>query len=966
LFTILHISDTHFDVKARRSRIADALLRAARGQAWEPDLCLFSGDLTLSGAAGEFDLGGNWLAKLIAPPWRTKLFVVPGNHDLVRRAAIRVLREAHSDPATFDRLKESLRANLPHLDNFRYWHEKGRSLFGDRLLSDWGNPFGCQAIIDADGWDVNLVGLNTALLSCGDDDRGQLVQDIETLKDYIGLRSEGWDCDLLVGHHPLSWLVEWNQQAVKRLLNREGRAYFHGHQHAHSELVRGADEALVTFSSGAAYEASMWPQAFALYRLDFADREVTTQLFLYAPNAEEWVLDGSQSRRLFLPFPPESVAEKSSLRRQPRPRISSTRHPANAVSRTHPSSFEDATDPGSIGVPGDTAIIALHARRAVALANQAQQLVNRFLDGDPILAHHEYIRNSRGKTVERIVEKVFRNRQQGAVGYSVGDVTDICGFRYVTLFRSDVANVTDRLLQAISRDVLPGSPLRAGAGVEIQISSPRGDNLLDPNSMVHAIQEVAARHNQDWRVVLTPNAYGSSVYIIAHCAVPQPDNTEFLVAVEFQIRNAIEDIWAQIDHKLRYSIVRSVMPKNNNWHQHLNVLRAQFDACLQYTDVLSALSHQLPEQHAVIVEPPSTADSESRVVTSPERQLARLRNLPEPIRQEVERAYELWKSADASRQFGIDANVCRRAAESFAPLADGRPADIVDTALSRRLSHVAQMERAYLMSFAGDLSEAKAIYEKVLRDWPEDPTAHFRLGQVLNRLGEIESSIAHLEEAIRVVEAYPDVADRDLVHDTARLSLGYAYFLLFSREGGSPTREGKIAIERAIVTTRHLLAEHSQPDIKPAALNNLVYFAFEERNRWTDPKLWSVSNNEFQGLIDALESHIKTPEETGPSYIRYDTLARAYANLGNWVKARECAHAVCDALAKVALSRSEGKLKLVEKPPSYRWMSAILEYLKGEDEKDMLSYALNTISGIPSVLTASANGANKSDPSKSD
>jgi hypothetical protein len=191
LLTILHISDTHFDVKARRSRIADALLRAVRGQAWEPDLCLFSGDLTLTGAVGEFDLGGDWLANLIAPPWRTKVFVVPGNHDVVRRDASKVLREAHSDSATFDRLEESLRASLPHLDHFRHWHEKGRSVFGDRLLSDWRNPFGCQAIVNADGWNVNLVGLNTALLSCGDDDHGRLVQDTEALENYLGLRSRG-------------------------------------------------------------------------------------------------------------------------------------------------------------------------------------------------------------------------------------------------------------------------------------------------------------------------------------------------------------------------------------------------------------------------------------------------------------------------------------------------------------------------------------------------------------------------------------------------------------------------------------------------------------------------------------------------------------------------------------------------------------------------------------------------------
>src|SRR5262245_24194341 len=95
---ILHISDLHI-------RIDDNgpdgwRLRRVLGPAWEKnideiiqdgpvDLICFTGDLAYSGRAEEYEMVTRFIRALLQrtrlPPQR--LFIVPGNHDIDRRAA---------------------------------------------------------------------------------------------------------------------------------------------------------------------------------------------------------------------------------------------------------------------------------------------------------------------------------------------------------------------------------------------------------------------------------------------------------------------------------------------------------------------------------------------------------------------------------------------------------------------------------------------------------------------------------------------------------------------------------------------------------------------------------------------------------------------------------------------------------------------------------------------------------------
>lgn len=370
MLTLLHVSDVHFgakDQKGEQLPITDALVRAVRGQTWVPDLCVFSGDLAFSGAEQEFEQDTRWLAKLVAPP--TRLFIVPGNHDVARKDASAMLRSASADEAAFGRAREDLKARLERLDTFRRWHGGASAAFGERLLSDWSDPFGSHATVEVGDRTLHLVGLNTALLSHADDDEGRLVQDVATLNGSLGRRQDDYDCVVVVGHHPVSHRME-SAGGQTPIATGERCPSLPQRSSARAERggVRGATgQSLATLECGAAYQGSQWPQYFAFYRLDFQLREISTRTFLFSPNAGEWVLDGRISRSVVAPLPPPRVT-----RPQAPPRAGQDfPFPGTKDGASHTAKKAGILDETSgIGV---REVLELHARRAEEVAKRAEQ-----------------------------------------------------------------------------------------------------------------------------------------------------------------------------------------------------------------------------------------------------------------------------------------------------------------------------------------------------------------------------------------------------------------------------------------------------------------------------------------------------------------------------------------------------------------------------------------------------------------
>jgi hypothetical protein len=200
---ILHVSDAHFgqpDERNETARITDALVTACHNQELVPDICIFSGDLSYSGEDTQFISGARWLTKLLEPWPNSALFLVPGNHDVVRGNANLILRHAFDTEQSFGTSRENLTTRLGHLSNFFSFHSSLKASFDKRLISDWSGPWGCEGRLTKFKRPIRVIGMNTSLLSCHNDDRGKLVQDISALNTFLGKHRLSGECVIVVGH----------------------------------------------------------------------------------------------------------------------------------------------------------------------------------------------------------------------------------------------------------------------------------------------------------------------------------------------------------------------------------------------------------------------------------------------------------------------------------------------------------------------------------------------------------------------------------------------------------------------------------------------------------------------------------------------------------------------------------------------------------------------------------------------
>jgi predicted phosphodiesterase len=269
--TWLHLSDWHqrgenFDHD--RKVVRDALLEdIKKRREIHPDLerldfMVFSGDLAFSGKKEEYQAAAeHFLAPVLdaAGLDKSRLFIVPGNHDL--------------DHDLFYLLPKDLKEPLTKEDEIKKWlvDDKGRDqmlipfeAFNEFVKDYDGGSFSAYAgshRMTKDGKKIALLGFNSALM-CGRrrdekkeiDDKGKIMvgepQVYEPLK-----KNQDADIRIVVLHHPFDWLTEQDCIHVKGRLKRTAHFLLCGHQHMPEVTIEiGTAGNYIMIPAGASYE----------------------------------------------------------------------------------------------------------------------------------------------------------------------------------------------------------------------------------------------------------------------------------------------------------------------------------------------------------------------------------------------------------------------------------------------------------------------------------------------------------------------------------------------------------------------------------------------------------------------------------------------------------------------------------------------------------------------------------------
>ncbi len=303
--TWLHLSDWHQKGKDfDRDVVRDALLTDLRDRtAIDPalaqvDLVIFSGDLAYHGRAEEYQAAQTLLLDPVLKAvglGPERLFMVPGNHDLDRVYAKKMLPPDLQKPLeSTDQVSEWLTDSEYRDGALKPFRNYVAFVSGYTPQTD--PAYASRMGLKLDAGTVHLLGLNTAWMSRGDKDQLSLILGEPQIHEGLKWLQEG-DIRIVVQHHPFEWLARFDRDQVERPLRQGADFLLWGHEHCPSPLsIQGPGADCVTMPAGATYERrrtdnSRYINAYNLIGLDLDSGQGTAFLRRWGETRTQWIAD---------------------------------------------------------------------------------------------------------------------------------------------------------------------------------------------------------------------------------------------------------------------------------------------------------------------------------------------------------------------------------------------------------------------------------------------------------------------------------------------------------------------------------------------------------------------------------------------------------------------------------------------------------------------------------------------------
>ena len=275
LFTWVHISDLHLghgsesdrlDQQLVLGRLKEDIAHLKNRLSRKLDCLLITGDIAFTAQKEQFQDAMAWIRELtdsVNIDLRSGL-TVPGNHDVLR-----------SDWGTteyllWNNLRGSSSGQARRLDDALKKIEY-RELLAKRIQSyrrfvgslspamsesefDDTQLFWTQRLPPKEGVELVFVGLNTALLCNGANEKGLLQLGKRGLVAARSLKKATNQVVVVLTHHPLDWLQDGKD--IGSWINADADIHLHGHIHEQDvrRVIQGAGTKLITVVSGAAHE----------------------------------------------------------------------------------------------------------------------------------------------------------------------------------------------------------------------------------------------------------------------------------------------------------------------------------------------------------------------------------------------------------------------------------------------------------------------------------------------------------------------------------------------------------------------------------------------------------------------------------------------------------------------------------------------------------------------------------------
>lgn len=551
----------------------------------------------------------------------------------------------------------------------------------------------------------------------------------------------------------------------------------------------------------------------------------------------------------------------------------------------------------------DTSTLDLDTMDALRGADDVRKrLVLEMNTGAPSISDLAYAVKVRVKEDYKVVEKVLRKRKGGKPEYSVSSLRDLVGLRIVTLYRLDALDILPVLFERIEAGPQDPDSVFSPKGIEeiiIYSTNPHGDAQDLPGR----VEALCQAFGFAGRVEVTPENY-TSIHIVVWCRGKYRTGYRD-IPVEIQVRTALEDVWGEIDHGLKYKRETEGDGPDGAAAQrlelnqaHLNVMKTLIDGLAQYGDQIKL-----------------QMDGDKRIRAKASRRSERPVDRLDNILNLDENAKQIAHKAVTAAQDGIDGangsgslrTARRRVAGDLIRAADkvrglGLPRDHENEVL-----YVLEMERALLLFDIGNelagasgnatLVEASRIYSTMADLFPDRVAPLYRLARTLDELGDKPAARSKYQAA---VDALPnsDLGKDHWLRSAAPRLLAFAIWedaVQQLRSAGSHGDEQALAsILKAIDLTKEALqAAEGDPGEASKTRNNLVYYLLDYRAYGGQQSDLDERGFDIAKLKDMVA---RLAENAAENAAHWDTVSKAYGQLGEKGLALDAAKKVIELL----------------------------------------------------------------------
>lgn len=540
------------------------------------------------------------------------------------------------------------------------------------------------------------------------------------------------------------------------------------------------------------------------------------------------------------------------------------------------------------------------------------RLVTALQTGTPAVADLAYAIKVRVKEDYKTIEKI-KDKRIDDPGYGISNVTDLVGLRIITLYRLDIVDILEQLLVSMEADRSEFSTFVPGSISEVKIYStnPTGD----AQNLPLRIQRFFGDKGIQAEIEEKPSNY-TSIHILAQGRGKYKDGY-CVLPVEIQVRTAFEDVWAQIEHTLKYKRKRLARTTGNSRDQqrletilqHLGVLKTLVDGVAQYGDQIKVQIDEIE---------PGLRYSSSRSIEEPNVRLAKLTDLPVPIRIQIEEAIQevqplLEDVGNSTERISALSAAIDRLVGLSAQVADEgnlRPRTI------REVEYVLTMQRALVHFQLGNLmpdgevqlQEALGLYQEMERRFPKRLVVSYRLARTFDAVGQRGVAISKLREVCKALEQPGEpTPKKHWIQAAAPRVLGV---LLWEEANASRQSSGAVPeplgprgiefLREAFRVTKSSYEKRVRenpdgqktPSEKAKSANNLLYYLLEclEAGCGPDEEIKESDIRLYLNDIGAGDP------STLPDYHSADTARRAYAHIGEDDLMRAAARRVVEKL----------------------------------------------------------------------